>query len=73
MPKLPKAREVIRIALQLGFLYARQKGSHATYYRAKDNVNITIPVHGGTEISLPVFHQICKDMGITREEFWKTK
>ncbi len=71
MPKLPKAREIVRVAKQLGFVLARQKGSHATYYRANDNISITIPIHGGVDVSLPVFHQICKDMGINREKFWK--
>jgi hypothetical protein len=38
MPKLPsiRAREVVRVALSIGFVLDRQKGNHAVYYRAAD-------------------------------------
>jgi len=37
-PKLPvvKAREVVRVATKLGFVFDHQKGSHVVYYREKD-------------------------------------
>ena len=71
MPKLPKSREVIRVAIKLGFVFARQSGSHAIYYREHDGQRITVPIHGGKEISPKVFGQILKDMGISRADFWK--
>ena len=57
MPQLPKAREVVRVAHKLGFVFVRQKGSH-------------VSVHGGREISPAVFHRILEDMGITAQELW---
>ena len=70
MAKLPRAREIIRIANKLGFVFVRQKGSHAIY-RHENGVRITVPVHGSKEISPGVFHQILEDMKITPKEFWK--
>lgn len=70
MPQLPKAREVIRVAHKLGFVFVRQKGSHAIY-RHNNGVRITVPVHGGREISPAVFHQILEDVKITAQEFWE--
>lgn len=39
MPKLPsvRAREVVRIAIAVGFALDRQRGSHALYMRPSDN------------------------------------
>jgi predicted RNA binding protein YcfA (HicA-like mRNA interferase family) len=69
MARLPKAREVIRVAEKLGFFFARQRGSHAIY-RHSDGRRITIPVHGGRELSPAVFRQILRDMKIAPVEFW---
>ena len=51
MPKLLsiRAREVVRVALSIGFVLDRQKGSHAVYYRAADSRRVVIPVHGTKE------------------------
>jgi len=50
-PKLPvvKARDVIQVAERIGFVYDRQKGSHAVYYRSEDRARIVIPVHQGKD------------------------
>ena len=69
MPRLPKAREVIRVANKLGFVFVRQKGSHAIY-RHGNGTRITVPIHGGKEISPAVFRQILEDMKISGKEFW---
>ena len=70
MPHLPKAREAIKIAQNLGFYFVRQRGSHKIY-RHSDGRRITIPVHSGKELSPGVFGQILKDLDITPKEFWK--
>ncbi len=70
MPKLPRAREVVRVAQKLGFHFSRQKGSHAVYLHVDDVRRITVPVHGGKEISPAVFGQIIKDMKINKRKFW---
>ena len=71
--KLPvlKAREVIRIAETLGFVFDRQKGSHAVYYRPKDKARIVIPVHAKADLKPKTLDGIIKDMGLTVEQFRK--
>lgn len=71
MPRLPKAREVVRVALKLGFTFSRQKGSHAIYLNVHDVRRITVPIHGGKEISPAVFGQIIKDLKIDKKKFWE--
>jgi predicted RNA binding protein YcfA (HicA-like mRNA interferase family) len=48
MPKLPvlRAREVITGLERLGFVVARQKGSHVQMKHG--NLLVTVPVHAGT-------------------------
>ena len=70
MPKLPKAKEIIRVAQQLGFRFSRQSGSHAIF-RHSDGRRITIPLHAGKEIGPALFNQILKDLKISKKEFWE--
>lgn len=70
MPKLPKAREVIRVAKRLGFYFSRQSGSHAIY-RHPDGRRITIPIHPGKEIGPALFNQILKDFKVSKRKFWE--
>jgi len=69
--KLPAvtSREVIRVAEQLGFVFDRQKGSHAVYYRLKDKRRVIIPVHSSKEIKPKTLAGIIKDMGLAVAEF----
>ena len=60
MPKV-KSRQVVRVAEKLGFLFSRQKGSHAIYRRI-DGRRITIPIHSGQDIAEDILYQIIKDM-----------
>ena len=69
MARLPKAREIIKAARKLNFIFVRQKGSHAIYRHA-DGRRITVPIHGGKEIGPAVFRQILTDFGISSQEFW---
>lgn len=70
MSKLPRAREVIRVAQRLGFYFSRQKGSHAIY-RHLDGRRITVPIHLGKEIGPGLFNQILKDLKISKRKFWE--
>lgn len=70
MPRLPKPREAIRAAEKRGFLFIRQKGSHAMY-RNTENKRITIPIHGSKELGPALFKQILKELEISAEDFWK--
>jgi len=69
-PLLPqvKAKDLIRVAKQLGFELDRQKGSHAVFYRPSDKARVVIPVHAGRDIKPKTLHGIIDDMRITPEK-----
>jgi predicted RNA binding protein YcfA (HicA-like mRNA interferase family) len=63
-----KPRDVIRVLERLGFAEARQRGSHKQF-RHPDGRATTVPIHGSRDISPILLRQICKDIGLTVEEF----
>jgi predicted RNA binding protein YcfA (HicA-like mRNA interferase family) len=71
MSKLPglRAREVVRVAEAVGFVFDRQRGSHAVYYRAADKRRVVIPMHGGVDLKPGTLRGIIADMGMTPDEF----
>ncbi len=70
-PKLPqvKAKEVVKVALKLGFKFDRQSGSHAVYYRESDKRRVVVSIHSGKDIRFKTLLGIIKDMGLEAEEF----
>ena len=70
-PFLPqiKAKDLVRVARQLGFELDRQKGSHAVFYRLSDKARVVIPMHAGRDIKPKTLHGIIDDMRITLEKF----
>ena len=71
MPKPPsiRARDAVRVAQSLGFIFDRQRGSHAVYYRASDGRRVVIPMHGTNDLKLGTLRGIINDMGLTVDEF----
>jgi predicted RNA binding protein YcfA (HicA-like mRNA interferase family) len=69
MSKLPAVRpsEMVRVARRLGFVFDRQKGSHAIYLRATDRRRAVIPMHN-RDLKPGTLHGLIEDMGITREQ-----
>ena len=67
-PKRPvvNAKQMIRVLSKKGFLFDRQSGSHAIYI--KDNISITIPIHGKKDLSIGVLNQILDDAAISYDE-----
>ena len=67
---MPSARadEFRRAAARLGFLKARQTGSHERW-RHQDGRATTIPIHGGRQIGPPLFYRILRQLGIDEKEF----
>jgi predicted RNA binding protein YcfA (HicA-like mRNA interferase family) len=63
-----RAKEIERVAKQLGFEKVRQKGSHARW-KHPDGRATTIPMHGNAEIGSWLFQEILKQLEITEEEF----
>ena len=73
MTKLPKltGKEVAKIAEKLGFVHSHTTGSHMVY-KHSDGRRTTIPHHSGEELGPGLLNKIIKkDLGITREEFFR--
>ncbi|HEY3323344.1 MAG TPA: type II toxin-antitoxin system HicA family toxin [Planctomycetota bacterium] len=62
------ADEAARVARMLGFVLARQKGSHASYKRAADQRLVVIPMHRGN-LKPGTLHRILKDLNLSPDEF----
>jgi len=63
-----KPQEVVAILERLGFAESCQSGSHKQYRRPDDR-GTTDPLHKGQDISPILLRRICRDIGITIEEF----
>ena len=71
MPRLPvlSGPEMVKLALERGFIIERQKGSHVIL--SKDGKYTVIPIHGQRPLKKGLTLQILKDLGIGRSEFSK--
>ena len=71
MSKLPsiRARDLAHAAERSGFVFDRQRGSHALYYRESDRRRIVIPMHAGHDLKPGTLRAIITDMGLTVDEF----
>ena len=61
------AREVARLLLGLGFVEARQRGSHKQF-RHPDGRGTTVPFHAGRDIAPALLRKIAEDIGLTVAE-----
>ena len=70
-PKLPvvRATEVVRVAERLGFVFDRQRGSHAVYRRSGDGARVVIPMHTGKDLKPKTLAATLDDLGISPDEF----
>ena len=70
MGSLPvlKPREIVARLERLGFIEVRQRGSHKQFRHA-DGRATTVPVHAGRDISPILLRQICRDIGVSAEDF----
>jgi predicted RNA binding protein YcfA (HicA-like mRNA interferase family) len=67
-----KPQEVVRILENLGFIEARQKGSHKQF-RHKDGRATTVPFHKGRDIAPRLLRQIASDIELTVEEMLEAR
>lgn len=67
-----KPQEVMRILENLGFVEARQEGSHKQF-RHEDSCSSTIPFHKGRDISPRLLRQIASDIELTVEELLESR
>lgn len=58
MPKTPRlsAKEAVDLIESEGFVFSRQAGSHAQYYR--DGIRITLPMHSNAILHPKIIKQI---------------
>jgi predicted RNA binding protein YcfA (HicA-like mRNA interferase family) len=56
----------------LGFVLARQRGSHKQF-RHSDGRGTTVPDHQGRDISPALLRQIATDIGLTVEELLQNR
>ena len=71
MSKLPllKAKEVIKILYELGFIFRRQKGSHM-FFEHPDGRTTVIPNHPSEQIDRGLLNKIIKqDLQLDPEDF----
>lgn len=71
-PRLPNlsAKEVVRALERAGFVFQRQKGSHATFRHPETKRTTVVPLHGG-DMKRPLLKLIVQQTGLTEEEFRK--
>jgi len=62
-----RPREVVALLEELGFVEARQRGSHKQF-RHPDGRSTTVPFHAGRDISPTLLRKIARDIGLTVEE-----
>jgi predicted RNA binding protein YcfA (HicA-like mRNA interferase family) len=67
-----KARDFQRVAIAIGFFLKRQTGSHEQWEHV-DGRTLTVPIHGGRDIGLPLFLKILRQLGVTLEQFQKLR
>jgi predicted RNA binding protein YcfA (HicA-like mRNA interferase family) len=74
MGKYPvlEPKGVVAILEKLGFMEARQRGSHKQF-RHSNGRSTTVPFHPGRDISPILLRQIAKDIGVTVDELLKHK
>lgn len=70
MSRLPvlKSSELVRIVRQRGFVFDRQRGSHAVYYHQQQHRRVVIPMHN-KDLKPGTLRGIIRDLGLTVEEF----
>ena len=70
LARLPgaRAREVAKALERAGFLFDRQRGSHATYRHPQTKRTTVVPMHS-KELPRWLLKKIIKDAGLTDDEF----
>ncbi len=73
MPNLPhlSGREIIRALERLGYVQARQRGSHVVMKKSTNegSIGCVVPLHN--EVAIGTLHSILKQARISTEEFLK--
>lgn len=70
MSRLPiiDSKKFEKVLFAIGFVFVRQKGSHA-YYKHPDGRYTTLPHHPGRDLGRPLIHKILREINVTPEDF----
>ena len=70
MSRLPilTAARLVKVLKKLGFVFVRQRGSHA-FYRHEDGRSTVVPMHAGEDIGRGLLRAILRDLQLSPEEF----
>ena len=73
MPNLPhlSGKEIIRALERLGFVQARQRGSHVVMKKSTPEGSVGCVVHLHGEMAIGTLHSILKQAKVSRDEFIK--
>jgi predicted RNA binding protein YcfA (HicA-like mRNA interferase family) len=66
--KLINAASLEKMLLEIGFVKARQRGSHA-FYRHSDGRATTIPFHSGKDLPRPLIRKILTEINMSVDEY----
>jgi predicted RNA binding protein YcfA (HicA-like mRNA interferase family) len=66
-----KFREVKQALERIGYRQTRQSGSHVIF--TKGSSSLTVPNHGGTDVSKGVLRSILNEVGMTPEELFSKR
>lgn len=71
MPKLPvvSGSEVVKALGRAGFVFDRQRGSHAFLWNPETRRTVTVPVHAGEDLRRGTLASILRQAGLSAEEF----
>lgn len=64
-----KAKDLVKVLRQLGFMAIRQSGSHM-FFRHPDGRTTLVPRHAGEDIGRGLLRQILREIETTPEEFF---
>ena len=67
LPRVP-ASKVINVLERVGFVLARQSGSHKIY-KNREGKRVTVPYHSGKTLHPKVLRSILRDADLTVERF----
>lgn len=70
MSKIPRGKEMVQKLLRVGFVLARQRGSHHVLKHASGEI-IVVPVHSGRELKKGLFKDILSQLRMSEKDFWK--
>lgn len=70
MTRLPRitAVDLVRVLKRLGFIEARQTGSHLVLTRERTRTRVVVPMHSGRILKLGTLKAILDEGGVTVDE-----